>query len=103
MFKNIQPTKHSFQPLEYIQHRKIIQVIKSIQHIQPIKSTHPFKDIQSQNIIENFRAIIIDDIFLSDNFVEIFTFLSPKIPIYLLCHIKNHVALITFLQRTRFF
>ena len=61
---------------------KNIQLIKSIQHNRPIKSTHSFREKFNLKRSQSFRAIIIDVFFVVINFVEIFTFLSPKIPIY---------------------
>ena len=36
--------------------------------IQPIKSIQPFKITQPQKVIQDFRAIIVGDIFHSDTF-----------------------------------
>ena len=77
---------------------KIIQVIKSIQHIQPIKSTQS-QDKQSQNITENFRAIIIDDTFLSDNAKNAYVFImSYKKP----CGLDNFLTKNTVFLTTSF-
>ena len=55
-----------------------------MKNIKPTESIQASKNIQPRKIIQDFRAIIIGEIFRSDTFTEMHTFLALKVLIYLL-------------------